>query len=168
MVAVADQHALHLLEFLERKALPRELDRLWTMSDGRIGFGRPAPPIRQVAEELSRYHDGTGPPTFATRLAPPQGTPPFQQAVWAKLRRIPAGQTRSYSDLARALGRPPSATRAVAAANGANPIAILIPPCHRILGGADGSLTGYGGGLWRKRRLIEIERQYRPEGETPP
>ena len=160
MVAVADQHALHLLEFLDRKALPKELDRLWKMSGGRIGFGRPAP-TQQVAEELSRYHGGTD-PNFAARLAP-QGTP-FQQAVWAELRRIPAGQTRSYSELARALGRP-SATRAVAAANGANPIAILIP-CHRILG-ADGSLTGYGGGLWRKRRLIEIERQYVSEGETP-
>ncbi|WP_300513510.1 methylated-DNA--[protein]-cysteine S-methyltransferase [Aliiroseovarius sp.] len=160
MVAVADTHALHLLEFPERKALPRELDRLRNMCGGPIGFGRPAP-IGQAARDLARYFDGTS-PGFETRLAP-RGTV-FQQAVWAELRRIPAGQTRSYSELARALGRP-SATRAVAAANGANPIAILIP-CHRVLG-ADGALTGYGGGLWRKQRLIEIEQRHFSEGETP-
>ena len=73
------------------------------------------------------------------------------------MRQIPAGQTRSYSQLARDMGRPET-TRAVARANGANPIAIAIP-CHRVLG-ADGSLTGYGGGLWRKQKLIELERSF--------
>ncbi|MGB1509040.1 MAG: methylated-DNA--[protein]-cysteine S-methyltransferase [Paracoccaceae bacterium] len=70
---------------------------------------------------------------------------------------IPAGETRSYSEIAQKLGRA-TAVRAVAQANGANQIAILIP-CHRVIG-ADGSLTGYGGGLWRKQKLLEIERQY--------
>jgi len=82
---------------------------------------------------------------------------PFSRDVWQELLRIPAGQTRSYSDVARAIGRP-DAVRAVARANGANQIALVIP-CHRVLG-ADGALTGYGGGLWRKQRLIEVERQY--------
>jgi len=82
---------------------------------------------------------------------------PFSRDVWQELLRIPAGQTRSYSDVARAIGRP-DAVRAVARANGANQIALVIP-CHRVLG-ADGALTGYGGGLWRKQRLIQVERQY--------
>lgn len=82
----------------------------------------------------------------------------FSRAVWAELRAIPPGTTRSYADIARQIGRP-SATRAVARANGANQIALMVP-CHRVLG-ADGGLTGYGGGLWRKQRLLEIERRYR-------
>lgn len=79
------------------------------------------------------------------------GGTPFQQAVWRALRRIPAGTTWSYARLAREIGRP-SAVRAVAAANGANPVSIVIP-CHRVIG-SDGSLTGYGGGLGRKRWLL--------------
>jgi len=79
---------------------------------------------------------------------------PFQQQVWDELRRIPPGTTLSYAALARALGRA-SAVRAVARANGDNRIAILIP-CHRVIG-ADGRLRGYGGGVWRKRRLLELE-----------
>jgi methylated-DNA-[protein]-cysteine S-methyltransferase len=82
-----------------------------------------------------------------------RGTP-FQQKVWATLRTIPYGETWSYGDLARKLGAP-TATRAVAHANGDNPIAIVIP-CHRVIG-SDGELTGYGGGLWRKRALLERE-----------
>ncbi|MGB1332933.1 MAG: methylated-DNA--[protein]-cysteine S-methyltransferase, partial [Paracoccaceae bacterium] len=71
---------------------------------------------------------------------------------------IPAGQTRSYAQLAQMIENP-TATRAVARANGTNQIAIVIP-CHRVIG-ADGSLTGYGGGLWRKQKLLEVERAYR-------
>jgi methylated-DNA-[protein]-cysteine S-methyltransferase len=82
------------------------------------------------------------------------GGTPFQQLVWTALRRIPAGSTWSYAHLAREIGRP-SATRAVAAANGANPVSIVIP-CHRVIG-SDGSLTGYGGGLPRKRWLLVHE-----------
>jgi methylated-DNA-[protein]-cysteine S-methyltransferase len=78
----------------------------------------------------------------------------FQESVWRALRRIPAGTTWSYARLAREIGRP-SATRAVAAANGANPVSIVIP-CHRVIG-SDGSLTGYGGGLPRKQWLLAHE-----------
>jgi methylated-DNA-[protein]-cysteine S-methyltransferase len=80
----------------------------------------------------------------------------FQQRVWAALLDIPYGQTRSYGDVAREIGFGPQASRAVGLANGANPIPIVIP-CHRVIG-ADGSLTGYGGGLDRKRALLDLER----------
>ena len=83
----------------------------------------------------------------------PMGTP-FQLRVWTALRSVPAGRTASYTDIARAIGAP-TATRAVGAANGANPIAIVVP-CHRIIG-SGGSLVGYGGGLDRKRWLLEHE-----------
>lgn len=79
----------------------------------------------------------------------------FQRSVWDQLRRIPYGETRSYGDLADALGNP-KAFRAVGLANGKNPLGIIVP-CHRVVG-ADGSLTGYGGGLARKRRLLDFER----------
>lgn len=78
----------------------------------------------------------------------------FQRRVWAALRRIPAGVTVTYADLAREVGRP-TAPRAVGSANGRNPVPIVIP-CHRVIGG-DASLTGYGGGLWRKRWLLSHE-----------
>jgi methylated-DNA-[protein]-cysteine S-methyltransferase len=83
------------------------------------------------------------------------GGTPFQRVVWAALREIPPGRTTSYGQLAARLGRP-GASRAVGLANGANPVAIAVP-CHRVIG-ADGSLTGYGGGLERKRWLLEHER----------
>jgi methylated-DNA-[protein]-cysteine S-methyltransferase len=83
----------------------------------------------------------------------PRGTP-FQRRVWTALLDIPFGETRSYANLARAIGKP-AATRAVGAANGANPIAIVVP-CHRVVG-ADGSLTGFGGGLHRKAFLLRLE-----------
>jgi methylated-DNA-[protein]-cysteine S-methyltransferase len=78
----------------------------------------------------------------------------FQQKVWRQLERIPYGEVASYGDVARAIGRP-TAPRAVGSANHNNPIAIIIP-CHRVIG-ADGSLTGYGGGLWRKEWLLNLE-----------
>ncbi|MDO0924931.1 methylated-DNA--[protein]-cysteine S-methyltransferase [Streptomyces sp. TG1A-8] len=80
---------------------------------------------------------------------------PFQRAVWEQLTKIPYGETRSYGALAAALGRP-GASRAVGLANGRNPIGIVVP-CHRVIG-SDGSLTGYGGGLERKQRLLDFER----------
>ncbi len=153
MIAVSDAHALHLLEFAERKALPGELKRLYAHARGSLGFGRFAP-TDQIEAEMTAFMSGTS-DQFETRLAP-LGTP-FTQAVWQTLRTIPAGETRSYAQVARMMARP-EAVRAVARANGANPIAIAIP-CHRVLG-ADGSLTGYGGGLWRKQALIELERGF--------
>jgi len=83
------------------------------------------------------------------------GGTPFQRVVWAALREIPPGRTTSYGQLAARLGRP-GASRAVGLANGANPVAIAVP-CHRVIG-ADGTLTGYGGGIERKRWLLEHER----------
>lgn len=82
---------------------------------------------------------------------------PFQKRVWGALREIPAGQTVSYADLARRIGQP-AAVRAIGLANSANPVGIVVP-CHRVIG-ADGSLTGYGGGLERKRWLLDHERRY--------
>lgn len=84
----------------------------------------------------------------------------FQQRVWGALREIPAGKTSSYGELARKLGMEPGASRAVGLANGANPVSIVVP-CHRVIG-ADGTLTGYAGGLSRKRWLL------RHEGAMPP
>lgn len=83
----------------------------------------------------------------------PEGTP-FERSVWEELRRIPFGETRSYGEIAQAIGRP-GAARAVGRANGANPIPIVVP-CHRVIG-SNGSLTGFGGGLEAKSRLLEIE-----------
>lgn len=159
MVAVSSQNALHLLEFTERRALPKELGALRKDAKGSMGFGRFAP-TDQIEQEMNAFME-VREDKFQTPLRP-LGTP-FTQDVWRALRQVPAGQTRSYSQLAREMGRP-DATRAVARANGANPIAIAIP-CHRVLG-ADGSLTGYGGGLWRKQKLIELERGFAAKGET--
>ncbi len=153
MIAVCDQTALHLLEFADRKALPTELRRLQHMTKGSIGVGR-TQATEQVIAELQAYFAGTS-ADFATPLVL-HGTP-FTKQVWAALRDIRPGEIRSYSALAKAIGAP-QATRAVARANGANQIALMIP-CHRVIG-ADGGLTGYGGGLWRKQKLIEIEKHY--------
>jgi methylated-DNA-[protein]-cysteine S-methyltransferase len=104
-----------------------------------------------VREQLHAYFAGEL-QEFALPLAP-IGTP-FQQSVWSALRAIPYGQTRSYLDVATAIGKP-SACRAVGAANGANPLPIVVP-CHRVIG-ANGTLTGFGGGIDVKRRLLALE-----------
>ena len=152
MIAVSSKSHLHLLEFVDRKALPNELKALRASTDNQFSLGR-FEPTDQVEEELEQYLTGKC-GEFRTPIH--QTGSAFSQQVWAALRDIPPGQTRSYSTLAQAIGRP-NAVRAVARANGSNQIAILVP-CHRVIG-ADGSLTGYGGGLWRKQKLIEIERQ---------
>jgi AraC family transcriptional regulator of adaptative response/methylated-DNA-[protein]-cysteine methyltransferase len=152
MLAVADQHCLHLLEFAERKALPAEIRKLQACTGSGIVMGRHAP-IDQIETELKAYFAGED-LGFSTRLAG-HGSP-FQRRVWEALRTIPPGAVRTYGSVAAELALP-SSTRAIAGANGANQIAIVVP-CHRVLG-ADGSLTGYGGGLWRKRWLLEHERR---------
>ena len=154
MIAVSDRSSLHLLEFADRKALPAELKRLRKQVRGDLGIGRFAP-TEQIEAELAAFFRAES-SRFEVPIAL-HGTA-FTKTVWHALREIPAGETRSYSDLANAIDRP-SATRAVARANGANQIAIVIP-CHRVIG-ADGSLTGYGGGLWRKQKLIELEQSFR-------
>lgn len=140
MLAVADPHALHLLEFFDRKALPAELSRLRERTRSSISFGRVAP-IIQIEAELRAYFDARS-AIFSTVLA--RSGSVFAQRVWQELVATPLGTTRSYAELAAALGRP-SAIRAVARTNGANQVAIVIP-CHRVIG-SDGALTGYGGGL---------------------
>jgi len=109
--------------------------------------------LRETGRELEAYFAGKR-ERFDLPLAP-QGTA-FQKRVWKKLVSITYGKTVSYSELARRIGRP-DAFRAVGAANGQNPISVIIP-CHRVLG-KNGDLTGYGGGLDRKRRLLELERR---------
>ncbi|OII68054.1 MULTISPECIES: methylated-DNA--[protein]-cysteine S-methyltransferase [unclassified Streptomyces] len=121
-------------------------------------FGEPDPrPFTEAARQLDAYfrRDLTD---FDLPLHLP-GTP-FQRAVWERLRTIPYGETRSYGELAEQLGNP-AASRAVGLANGRNPVGIIVP-CHRVVG-ADGALTGYGGGLDRKRRLLAFESSARSE-----
>jgi len=154
MIAVSDTQSLHLLEFIDRKALPAALRRLQARVHGALGIGRYSP-IDQVAVELRRFFAGES-ARFTTPLALHGSA--FARTVWRALQEIPAGETRSYSEIAQSIGHP-AATRAVARANGINQIALVIP-CHRVIG-ADGALVGYGGGLWRKQRLIELERAYR-------
>ncbi len=108
-------------------------------------------PFADVLAQLCAYFDGAR-TSFDLQLAP-EGTA-FQRTVWRTLESIPYGVTWSYGELARAIGKP-TASRAVGAANGANPLPIVIP-CHRVIG-ADGSLTGFGGGLENKRKLLTIE-----------
>lgn len=112
-----------------------------------------APPIRRAAEWLDAYFAGERPDASGLRLAP-RGTP-FQQGVWALLREIPWGEVATYGELARRLTGDAGAARAVGAAVGRNPISILIP-CHRVIG-ANGALTGYAGGIERKRWLLRHE-----------
>ena len=112
--------------------------------------------LRDVRAALDAYFAGTR-LDFDMALAP-RGTP-FQRTVWDALLEIPYGATESYAGLARRIGKP-GAMRAVGAANGANPIAIVVP-CHRVIG-ADGSLTGYGGGLPAKQWLLAHERRHAP------
>lgn len=109
--------------------------------------------LRQAAGELAEYFAGAR-RKFTFPIAP-AGTP-FQQAVWAALREIPYGQTRTYGQIAARIGRP-KACRAVGMANNRNPIPVVVP-CHRVIG-ASGALTGYAGGLDTKARLLGLEKQ---------
>lgn len=115
------------------------------------GLG-PDPVLRKAAQQLREFFAGKR-HSFEVPLHA-EGTP-FQRAVWAALHSIPFGETISYGELARRVHRP-TASRAVGGAVGKNPISILVP-CHRVIG-ANGALTGYGGGLENKRRLLDFER----------
>lgn len=117
----------------------------------RVVEGEVVAPLQQAADEMRRYLAGER-VQFSCELDL-HGTP-FQISVWQELSRIPYGETRSYGEIAHAIGRP-SASRAVGAANGANPVAIVVP-CHRVIG-SDGLLTGYGGGLPTKAWLLSLE-----------
>lgn len=153
MLAIGDQHGLHLLEFYDRKGLLNELKKLQTTARSSIIFSK-TDLIDSVECELNNYFSGKA-CRFSVPLARVKGG--FAPVVWQALQQIPPAETRSYSDLAKALNKP-TAMRAVARANGQNQIAIIIP-CHRVIG-ADGSLTGYAGGLWRKDWLLRHEKKY--------
>ena len=150
MMAIADEEALYLLEFVDRRGLEREVERLRQRTKSAIVPGDTAP-IRSIELELGAYFDGK-----LTEFKTPLfllGSP-FQKEVWDRLLRIPPGQTSSYGEIAAAMGRP-TAYRAVAQANGANQLAIVIP-CHRVIN-TSGELGGYGGGLSRKQWLLHHE-----------
>jgi methylated-DNA-[protein]-cysteine S-methyltransferase len=119
-----------------------------------VGARPDAAALREAEEQLGAYFDGEL-TEFDLALAP-HGTP-FQLRVWSALTQIPYGTTATYGAVAEAVGRP-DAVRAVGACNGQNPIAVIVP-CHRVIG-ADGSLVGYGGGLDRKRLLLELEAEH--------
>lgn len=152
MLAIANDDALFLLEFKDRRGLEREIERLATKTKSVIIPGV-SKPIHSIEKELKQYFAGNL-SSFKTPLFF-VGTL-FQKRVWDELRRIPLGETCSYSDIATALGKP-TAYRAVALANGSNQIAIVIP-CHRVIK-ADGDLCGYAGGLTRKKWLLDHEKR---------
>jgi AraC family transcriptional regulator of adaptative response/methylated-DNA-[protein]-cysteine methyltransferase len=152
MLAAATDDALCLLEFTDRRMLATQVQRLRRHLDAHFVAGENQW-IAQIQRELAEYFDGARRDFDVPHVTP--GTP-FQQAVWAELRTIPYGATRSYAEQARAIGRP-GAVRAVGTANGDNRIAIVVP-CHRVVG-ADGKLCGYGGQLWRKQALLDLERR---------
>ena len=162
MLAVADEHGVCLLEFVDRRALASQLQVLLRRVPGLLVPGTNTH-LDQLAGELARWFAGTRRDFGVALLV--RGTP-FQERVWQELRRIPYGTTRSYAAIARALGQP-RAVRAVARANGDNRLALLIP-CHRVVG-SDGALTGYAGKLWRKEWLLQHEREHgQPVGVSQP
>lgn len=152
MVACATDKGVCLLEFSDRKGLETELKQLSRSFDASIiqGYNKY---FEKLKEELDAYFKGTL-KSFSIPLDI-SGTE-FQRKVWKALMDIPYGSTSSYLNQAETLGNP-SAIRAVANANGMNKIAIIIP-CHRVIG-SDGSLTGYAGGLWRKQKLLDLEKE---------
>lgn len=157
LVAAALPRGVCFLEFSDRRMLERIYGRL------RARFRAPILPtsndaLEQLRAELTCYFRGAQ-KTFGVPLVVSGTT--FQERVWSELAQIPFGETISYKTLAMRIGRP-SAVRAVARANATNPLSILIP-CHRVVG-TDGKLTGYGGGLWRKRLLLDLERTGRLPG----
>ena len=168
MLALSSDDGLCALEFTTVQGKARSEGRLSRL-EARLTrwfppheiVDRETPIIAGTRRWLKDYFDGTaadiGDLTFDMRGAP------FEQRVWRALREIPPGQTTSYGAIAQAL-QSPGASRAVGAANGANPVAIIVP-CHRVIG-STGALTGYGGGLDRKTWLIDHERRWRAEPQA--
>ena len=150
MVACAVENGVCLLEFSDRDSLDAELKDLKKRLDATI-IEEVNRHFNTLRKQLKEYFEGIR-KEFSIPLVT-RGTE-FQQKVWAELLKIPYGTTRSYRQQSVALKKP-QAIRAVASANGLNRIAIIIP-CHRVIG-SDGNLTGYGGGLWRKKWLLDLE-----------
>ncbi|HEY4128006.1 MAG TPA: methylated-DNA--[protein]-cysteine S-methyltransferase [Gammaproteobacteria bacterium] len=142
LLLVGDEDALHGVYFQDGKRGPHKPDKSWEASEKAF---------REVKRQLKAYFAGKL-TEFDLPLSP-QGTE-FQLQVWKTLRTIPYGKTWSYGQLAKRIKRP-DAQRAVGAANGQNPIPVIVP-CHRVIG-ADGSLTGFGGGLPIKQKLLALE-----------
>lgn len=157
MVAIADEETLYLLEFVTRRGLEREVERL--RSRGFAIIPGTTPPLKSIENELQSYFEGKL--TQFKTLYRVFGSP-FQQQVWQALCEIPYGETHSYAEQAVALSKP-TAYRAVANANGANQLAIIIP-CHRIIA-SDGTLGGYSGGLAIKKWLLDHEQRYKIKSE---
>lgn len=153
MLAIASREHLYLLEFVDRRGLEREVDRLRNRLQAAIVPGS-NPVLRLLRRELADYFAGK---SFGFTTPIEMVGTPFQKEVWEALLQIPAGESRTYADQAKSLGRS-KAVRAVARANGANSLAIIIP-CHRVLG-SDGKLTGYAGGLARKEWLLQHETKH--------
>jgi AraC family transcriptional regulator of adaptative response/methylated-DNA-[protein]-cysteine methyltransferase len=152
MLAAATDDALVLLEFADRRQRASQVTRIGRRL-GAVYVPEASPVLDQAAAEVAEYFAGARRRfTLPVRSV---GTP-FEQEVWSVLQDIPFGETRSYADIARQVGRP-DAVRAVGRANGMNSLAIVVP-CHRVVG-SDGRLVGYGGGLWRKEWLLELERR---------
>lgn len=151
MLAIVDDDGLYLLEFSERKGLPSEIEAI-KRKIAPICF-RNHPYHLEVENQLEEYFSGKR-HEFSIKIA--QFGTEFEKKAWAALCAIPFGQSRSYTYQAEYINNP-NAVRAIARANGANKIAIIIP-CHRVIG-ADGSMTGYGGKIWRKEWLLNHEKK---------
>jgi methylated-DNA-[protein]-cysteine S-methyltransferase len=156
MILVADHDGnLRAIDWADHETRMRRLLRLHY---GKDGFTlEPAHNPNGLSDTLRRYFAGEV--DAIDHLPVETAGTPFQREVWRALREIPAGTTSSYAQLAQRIGRP-AAARAVGMANGSNPVGTVVP-CHRVIG-ANGSLTGYGGGMERKRWLLEHEGAYRP------
>lgn len=154
MLALADDQGLRLLEFTDRRGLEREIAEWSRELRCAVAPGENAA-LRETRRQLARYFAGES-LEFDLPLAPAGSA--FQMRVWRELQKIPPGETRSYAQLARAVGAP-GAARAVGRANGSNRLAIVIP-CHRVIN-AGGAPGGYAGGVWRKKRLLDHEQTHR-------
>jgi methylated-DNA-[protein]-cysteine S-methyltransferase len=142
LLLLGDEQALHGL-YMQDGRKPTRIASDWEQNPE---------PFADAMEQLAEYFDGR---RTEFDMALVMDGNPFERRVWSALREIPYGETVSYGEIARRVERP-SAARAVGMANGRNPIAVIVP-CHRVIG-ADGTLTGYGGGLERKQLLLELER----------
>lgn len=150
MIAGTTDRGLCFLEWHDRGGVPRILERVQKRYKRAVVEGTHRH-LAQLGHELGEYFDGKR-QDFSVPIAV-DGTP-FERQTWSLLQQIPYGVTWSYGDMARRMGKP-GASRAVGRANGANYLAIVIP-CHRVIE-SGGGLRGYGGGLWRKKRLLELE-----------
>jgi AraC family transcriptional regulator of adaptative response/methylated-DNA-[protein]-cysteine methyltransferase len=152
LLTVADDEALYLLEFENRLAVNGELEQI-ERTYGKTDIATNSV-LDLLSQQLNDYFIGK---SASFQVHTRQYGSELEMAVWNVLKQIPPGQTRSYGDIAKQIGHPDK-SREVGQANGANKIAIVIP-CHRVIG-SDGSLVGYGGGLWRKKWLLDHERKY--------